>query len=240
MDAVAERPLESRTKGVIAVAGGVSVMWVQEIADQVFDADWDRFGIRPRSLDGLEGIVTSPFLHDGFGHLISNSVPLLVLGVAIAMAGLARLLAVTGIAALVGGGGTWLLAPGNTNHIGASGLVFGFAAYLLARGLYSRRLAHMAIGVAVAVVYGTALLGGLIPTDGDLLAGPPVRRRRRCRRRASARSPRAAITGAEQHRSPRLGGLQHVVGAPGVIGDRVDQLRPRAARQVVTHPTDDL
>lgn len=166
MTAANDKPLASREKGVLAVAGGISLMWIEEIVDQVFNANWDRFGIRPRSADGLEGIITSPFLHDGFGHLIANSVPLLILGVAIALNGLRRLLAVTGIAGLLGGAGTWLFAPGNTNHIGASGLVFGFAAYLLARGLFSRRLAHLGVGVLVAAVYGGALLGGLIPTDG--------------------------------------------------------------------------
>lgn len=166
MSQTVDKPLASREKGVLAVAGGVSVMWAQEIADQALNANWDRFGIRPRNLDGLEGILASPFLHDGFGHLIANSVPLLVLGVTIALAGLSRLLAVTAIAALVGGVGTWLFAPANTNHIGASGIVFGFATYLLARGVFSRRLTHLAVGALVAFVYGGALLSGLIPTAG--------------------------------------------------------------------------
>lgn len=166
MNAPPDRPLQSREKGVLFVAGALTVMWAQEIADQVFDANWDRFGIRPRATEGLDGIVLSPFLHDGFGHLIANSVPLLILGVTIALAGLARILAVTGIAAAVGGVGTWLVAPANTNHIGASGLVFGFAAYLLSRGLFSRRMGHLAVGVLVAVIYGGALLGGLVPTQG--------------------------------------------------------------------------
>ena len=162
----ADRPLQSRETGVLFVAGTLAVMWAEEIADQAFNANWDRFGIRPRAADGLDGILLSPFLHDGFGHLVANSVPLLILGVVIALNGLARILAVTAITAAVGGAGTWLLAPANTNHIGASGLVFGFAAYLLARGIYSRRITHLLVGVLVAAVYGTGLLSGLVPTDG--------------------------------------------------------------------------
>jgi membrane associated rhomboid family serine protease len=66
----------------------------------------------------------------------------------------------------VAGLGTWLLGPGNTNHIGASGLVFGFAAYLVARGVFSRRALHIGVGLAVLAVYGSTLLFGLVPTPG--------------------------------------------------------------------------
>jgi membrane associated rhomboid family serine protease len=161
-----DRPLESRERGVLFVAGLIALMWVEETVDQVFNAGLDRFGIRPRSGDGLDGIVLSPFLHADFGHLLSNTVPLLIMGVAIAIGGLARIASVTGITGAVGGAGTWLVAPAQTNHIGASGLVFGYAAYLISRGVFSRNLLHLGVGVIVAVVWGGALLGGLIPQDG--------------------------------------------------------------------------
>ena len=67
---------------------------------------------------------------------------------------------------MVGGLGTWLIAPADTIHIGASGLVFGFAAYLVARGVFSRRALHLGVGLAVLAVYGTTLLFGLVPTPG--------------------------------------------------------------------------
>jgi membrane associated rhomboid family serine protease len=70
------------------------------------------------------------------------------------------------IVALVGGIGTWLVAPANTVHIGASGIVFGFAAYLVARGVYSRSMMQIALGVVVLAVWGTTLLRGLVPEDG--------------------------------------------------------------------------
>jgi membrane associated rhomboid family serine protease len=73
---------------------------------------------------------------------------------------------VTGIVMLVSGLGTWLVAPENSIHIGASGVVFGYATYLLSRGVFNRSLAEIAIGVGVAAVWGTALLGGLLPQDG--------------------------------------------------------------------------
>ncbi len=152
--------------GAIFVAVLAALMWLVEIADQVADGRLDANGIAPRDFDGLDGIVWAPFLHGGFDHLIGNTIPFLVLGVAIAIGGLARVATVTVIVAVVGGLGTWLIAPANTIHIGASGIVFGFASYLVARGIYSRRVSEIALGVVVLGVWGTTLLQGLVPEDG--------------------------------------------------------------------------
>jgi membrane associated rhomboid family serine protease len=153
-------------KGLIFVAAMAALMWVVEIADQVVDGRLDANGIEPRELDGLDGIVWAPFLHGGFDHLIGNTIPFLLLGFAIAIGGLTRVALVSVIVALVGGLGTWLVAPANTIHIGASGIVFGYAAYLVARGIYSRSPVQIALGVLVLAVWGTTLLRGLVPEDG--------------------------------------------------------------------------
>jgi membrane associated rhomboid family serine protease len=153
-------------RGFALVAGMAAVMWVVEIADQVADGRLDSHGIEPREVDGLDGVVFAPFLHAGWDHLIGNTIPFLLLGFAIALGGLARVATVTVIVALVGGLGTWLVAPANTVHIGASGIVFGYAAYLVARGIYSRSTVQIALGVAVLAVWGTTLLRGLVPEDG--------------------------------------------------------------------------
>ena len=152
-------------RGLIFVATLAAVMWVVEIVD-VFAGDLDSAGIRPRDVDGLTGIAFAPVLHGGFGHLIGNTVPFLVLGAAIALSGLVRILAVTAIVAVVGGLGTWLFAASNSVHIGASGLVFGFAAYLVARGIFTRRMLHIVMGAAVLLVYGSTLAFGLVPHPG--------------------------------------------------------------------------
>jgi membrane associated rhomboid family serine protease len=144
----------------------LAVMWITEIADAASGQRLDRLGIEPRDPEGLIGVVTAPFLHGGFGHLLSNTVPFLALGLAIALSGLARVVAVTAIVVLVGGLGTWLLAPENTVHIGASGLVFGYAAYLIARGVFDRRLSELALAAVVVLFLGGALLGGLVPRSG--------------------------------------------------------------------------
>jgi membrane associated rhomboid family serine protease len=161
-----ERKEPPVVNGFIFVAAMAAVMWVVEIADQVLDGRLDANGIEPRDVDGLDGIVFAPFLHGGFDHLIGNTIPFLLLGLAIAIGGLARVATVTAIVAVVGGFGTWLIAPANTVHIGASGIVFGYASYLVARGLYSRSLAQIVLGVVVLAVWGTTLLQGLVPEDG--------------------------------------------------------------------------
>jgi membrane associated rhomboid family serine protease/soluble P-type ATPase len=152
--------------GLVLVGVMAALMWVLEIVDSVLGGRLDALGIEPREVESLPGVVLAPFLHGGFGHLISNTVPLLVLGALVAFSGLVRVLKVTALVVLVGGLGIWLVAPGGTIHLGASILVFGYAAYLIARGLFDRRFAYLAVGVVVAFVYGTGLLIGLLPRPG--------------------------------------------------------------------------
>ena len=160
-----QRSERERTGGFIVIAAMVILMWLVETID-IVAGDLDGAGIHPRDVDGLPGIAASPFLHAGFGHLIGNTLPFLVLGAAIAVGGLVRTLAVVGIVAVVGGLGTWLTAPSYTVVIGASGLVFGFATYLVARGAYTRTPWHIVGGLVVLVIYGSTLLTGLVPTPG--------------------------------------------------------------------------
>ena len=160
-----QRSERERTGGFIVIGAMVILMWLVETID-IVAGNLDGAGIHPRDVDGLPGIAASPFLHAGFGHLIGNTLPFLVLGAAIAVGGLVRTLAVVGIVAVVGGLGTWLTAPSNTVVIGASGLVFGFATYLVARGAYTRTPWHIVAGLVVIVIYGSTLLTGLVPTPG--------------------------------------------------------------------------
>src|SRR3954470_16689605 len=155
-----------RREGILLVLGLATIMWLVEVVDQVLDGRLDRYGIEPHDVDGLAGIVSAPFLHAGFGHLIGNTLPFLALGAVIALSGVARVAAVTVIVAVLGGLGTWLVAPSGTDHIGASGGVFGYAAYLIARGAFSRRPLHLLAGVAVLAIYGATLLVSLVPADG--------------------------------------------------------------------------
>jgi membrane associated rhomboid family serine protease len=144
----------------------VALMWVSELIDTALGGRLDHYGIAARDSEGLIGVVTAPFLHAGFGHLISNTIPLLMMGAIIAVAGAARLLAVAAVVAVVSGLGTWLTSPPHSVTVGASGLVFGFATYLIVRGVFNRSLGQLLIGVLVIVVWGGALLGGLLPQPG--------------------------------------------------------------------------
>lgn len=155
-----------RESGLLLVAGMSALMWVLEVIDQILGGDLDRYGIEPHDPDGLAGIVTAPFLHAGFDHLIGNTIPFLLLGGVIALSGVVRVAATTAIVALIGGFGTWLVAPSGTDHIGASGVVFGYATYLITRGVFSRNVLHLVVGVGVIAVYGSTLLFGLAPRDG--------------------------------------------------------------------------
>ena len=150
---------------VVPVLVMLAVMWGSEIIDVPLDGRLDRFGIRPRRTDGLDGILLAPFLHGGFGHLIANTFPFLFLGGVIS-AGSVRLFGqVTLIVGLIGGVGTWLTGPSRSIHIGASGLVFGYLTYLVSRGFFARKLSYIAGGAVVFLVYG-GILWGLLPSPG--------------------------------------------------------------------------
>ena len=174
----------------------VALMWVLEIVDVALDHRLDRYGIEPRDVDGLDGVVAAPFLHVGFGHLIANTIPFVVMGVVIAFEGPLRLLGVTAIVALVSGLGTWLIAPADTIHLGASGVVFGYATYLIARGAVQPPLRRDRDRRRRRGALGRRAAGRARAPAGDLVAGPPVRRDRRGRGGAGADRPRGAAPAA--------------------------------------------
>ncbi len=137
-------------------------LWLLELADQASGNALDQYGIHARELDGLPEIFTAPFLHAGFSHLASNSVPFLVLGFLVLLGGAVRWL-VSSLTSVVSSGlFAWALTPGDTIVLGASGLIFGWLTYLLARGLWSRRLGQVLLAVLVLVVYGS-LIWGVLP-----------------------------------------------------------------------------
>ena len=151
-------------QGLFLLAAFVAVIWVLTAINSLAGHPLDDYGIVPRNMDGLWGIPLAPFLHGGFGHAFSNTVPLLMLGGLVAARGWQTLLGVTLFVVLLGGAGVWLVARGGS-HIGASGLVFGYFGYLVARGWYDRRIVSILIAVVVMVVYG-GLLFGVLPTGG--------------------------------------------------------------------------
>src|SRR6516162_8102336 len=133
-------------------------MWFVEIVNAIDSYHLNDGGIYPRNVGHLWAVATSPFLHAGFQHLIDNTIPFLFMGVIIALQGAARLALVTLIVIVIGGVGTRLIAPAGSDTVGASGVVFGYATYLFARGLFNRSVLEVLIGIVVGVVWGGALL----------------------------------------------------------------------------------
>jgi membrane associated rhomboid family serine protease len=158
---------QTQFEGLVVLAGIVSIMWILEAINSL---DSNRIamsdGIFARNVDHIWGIFTAPFLHFSWQHLIANTVPFLFMGVIIAMQGARRLVLVTLVIIVVGGLGTWLVAPSGTDTAGASGVVFGYATYLFARGFFNRSVLELLTGLVVGVVWGGALLSSVVPHTG--------------------------------------------------------------------------
>lgn len=142
-----------------------AIMWAVQIIDLLPRTNFWRFGIRPRTLIGLRGIVLGPFIHSGFGHLVSNTIPFITLGWIVAAGGIRRYLQVTVLIALTSGFGVWLLSPSRSLTIGASALVFGYLSYLLARAVIEIKITYLIVGLLVLLLYGS-VLWGLVPRPG--------------------------------------------------------------------------
>jgi membrane associated rhomboid family serine protease len=151
--------LEAKAHGKI-LGGFVGLLWLIQILNRViFNGGLANLGIHPRSLDGLWGILLAPFIHVSFAHLIANTVPLVVLGWFVMLRQKRDLITVSVLAALVGGLGTWLIAPALTVHVGASILIFGYLGYLLFRGIFERRFWPIVGSIVTFFLYGGALFG---------------------------------------------------------------------------------
>jgi membrane associated rhomboid family serine protease len=148
---------------MILMAGFAALLWAFQILNAADDYRFDRFGLKPREVDGLWGVVTMPFLHSSYGHLFSNTIPVLLVGWVLLLAGLEIWATVTALVVVGGGLLTWIAGPGDTLIVGASGMVFGWLGYLLARAYFSRRPRWIVVAVLVLIFFGT-LLFGLFPT----------------------------------------------------------------------------
>src|SRR5579884_599492 len=163
---VAKQRWGTQLQGIRLLVGGIGLMWVVEVINTADSNHLDGDGIVSRNLGHLWGILSAPFIHASFAHLIANTIPLLFLGVIVALRGAARLATVSAIIILAGGLGTWLIGPAHVSTIGASGLVFGYATYLLTRGFFNRSVLELVTGVVVGVIWGAVLVASLVPHHG--------------------------------------------------------------------------
>ncbi len=142
------------------------VIWIAQVVNFVLGYELNQwFGLEPRDIGGLVGIPASPFLHANFGHIIANTIPLVVLGGMAAMASPKRFFEATVIIVLLGGLLVWVLARGgNRVHVGASGLVFGYLGYVIALGIFERSLRALAMALFAGLLYG-GLIWGVLPDN---------------------------------------------------------------------------
>ncbi|MBV9593805.1 MAG: rhomboid family intramembrane serine protease [Actinobacteria bacterium] len=136
-------------------------LWIIQIINASSDYGLNRYGLRPRELRGLEGVITSWFLNDSYWHLLTTSAPLVIVGWFILLSGIRPLVLSTAVIVIAGGLATWVVSPANL-IVGSSSLVIGWMGYLFARAYFSRKITWIIGAVAVAVFF-TGLLGGLLP-----------------------------------------------------------------------------
>jgi membrane associated rhomboid family serine protease len=143
--------------------GFVALIWFIQLLNWGLDLGLERFGVRPRQLAGLPGILLAPLLHGGFSHLFANSLPLLVLGTVMLHLYPNSALKVIPAVYLGSGVAVWLFA-GGSDHIGASGLVYGLVTYIFVAGLIRRDRRAIAASLLVCFMYGT-LAWGVLPIE---------------------------------------------------------------------------
>jgi membrane associated rhomboid family serine protease len=156
----------TQQQGLKLLGAIVAVMWAVEVINTLDSNRLDHDGLYARSVSKFWGILTSPFIHASFAHLFDNTIPFVFLGAIIALHGAKRLALITGFIIVIGGLGTWIISPGGVPTIGCSGVVFGYAAYLLARGFFDRSLWEVAVGLVVGAIWGAALISSLVPHSG--------------------------------------------------------------------------
>ena len=177
--------IESVKAHLVLIFGLLGFTWAIELVDLLPFLRLDSHGIHPRELSGLLGIVFAPLLHAGFDHLIVNSLPFVILGSIVLIGGVRTFWIVTAFVTVAGGLGVWFFGGDDTNHIGASGLIFGYLGFILGRGFFEQSLAWALVSVPILLVYGGLLIGVLplevgVSWQGHLfgfLAGVIVARR---------------------------------------------------------------
>lgn len=157
--------MKTKAQNVMMVLYFIAALWVIHVVNWILPLRLEKLGILPRTAKGLIGIIFSPFLHANLFHLIGNTVPLLVLTLLLVVFYEKIAPSVIGIVVVVGGGLVWLLGR-SALHIGASGVIYGIAAFLIAFGIIKRNIISVILAGIVAFLYGGSMLGGILPVHG--------------------------------------------------------------------------
>nr|WP_026360887.1 rhomboid family intramembrane serine protease [Amycolatopsis nigrescens] len=154
-------PANPKAAGLVSVAF-VALLYLVELVDVLVPGDFDNGGIHARTLSGLDGVIWAPLLHAGWPHLLSNTIPVLVFAFLAMAAGIGQWAMVTATIWIIGGLGVWLTGPSIGATVGASGLAFGWLAYLLVRGIFNRSMGQLVVAVVLLFVWG-GMLWGVLP-----------------------------------------------------------------------------
>ena len=159
---------EAKNEGMLSrftpIIGLVAICWAVFIVNNLMlHAQLNQYGIVPRRINSLPGIIFAPFLHGSYRHLVANSLPLAVLGAVLCARSKGEFLVVSLCGILIGGGLTWLFAR-HAAHIGASGLVFCYFGYLSSLAIFRRNIGTLLLSVVCIVVYG-GIVRGILPTS---------------------------------------------------------------------------
>ena len=141
----------------------VTTMWVVKIVEVSLGVNLGRWGVTPHSLHGLVGVFTLPFLHANWEHLLSNSVPILVLGTALYYCYPTLANRVLLITYLASGLITWCIGNPNSTHIGASALVYGLNLFLITSGFIRGNRFLIVVSLIMVFLYGS-FIWGMIPS----------------------------------------------------------------------------
>ena len=179
-------------RAFVTMCAVVPVLFLIEVLDIGLGAGYLDVagGIIPRRIEGLDGVLFSPFLHAGWEHLYGNSVPLILLGTFVLAGGTKRFLYSTALIMGVSGLGVWFVGDPSSVVVGASGVVFGYLGLLFARGFVERSWWNLGVAAFIGLLYWYQLYN-ILPTDqpvswqghllgllGGMLAAVLFRRRR--------------------------------------------------------------
>lgn len=136
----------------------VVVISIIHFVQYAFDFNLHQFGIYPKEIKGLSGVITSVFIHGNFNHLFNNAIPILILGSSLFYFYKPVALKIVIWIVLMGGFWTWIMAR-EAYHIGASGLIYGLFSFLLASGFIRLNKQLIALSFFVVLVYGSMVWG---------------------------------------------------------------------------------
>ena len=156
---------------MITIGALAALMIIMQAINWATDYRLDHVRHRAAQLGRTAGRAVRPAAARILGHLWSNLVPLVIMGVLIMLSGVRQFIAVTVLVWLVSGLGVWLVAPANTTTVGASGIVFGWLAFLIARGIWTRTWQHIVLGLVLLALYGSLFWTGIVTVAAADITG---------------------------------------------------------------------